>query len=88
MCTYIAEFDIGVYFEANGHGTIVFSEAAQSLIKVRNAQPYFIFEPVFWIQIRNQIGFVFSSFVDQDLHSKIRVRIRIHTIKIRGNLLY
>ena len=28
------EFDIGVYFEANGHGTVVFSQAAQKLIKV------------------------------------------------------
>jgi len=27
------EYDIGVYFEANGHGTIIFSEHAQSLIK-------------------------------------------------------
>lgn len=27
------EFDIGVYFEANGHGTVVFSENAKNLIK-------------------------------------------------------
>lgn len=25
-----AQFDIGVYFEANGHGTILFSEDAQT----------------------------------------------------------
>lgn len=27
------EYDIGVYFEANGHGTIVFSENARETIK-------------------------------------------------------
>ncbi|KAM9783039.1 phosphoacetylglucosamine mutase [Neosynchiropus ocellatus] len=27
------EFDIGVYFEANGHGTVLFSEAAQAKIR-------------------------------------------------------
>lgn len=27
------DFDIGVYFEANGHGTIVFSDAAQAKIR-------------------------------------------------------
>lgn len=27
------EYDIGVYFEANGHGTIIFSDKAQKLIK-------------------------------------------------------
>jgi len=27
------EYDIGVYFEANGHGTVIFSEEAQKLIK-------------------------------------------------------
>jgi len=27
-----ARFDIGVYFEANGHGTVLFSDAAQQLI--------------------------------------------------------
>ncbi|GFN95408.1 phosphoacetylglucosamine mutase-like, partial [Plakobranchus ocellatus] len=26
------DFDIGVYFEANGHGTVLFSDAAQKLI--------------------------------------------------------
>lgn len=26
------EFDIGVYFEANGHGTVVFSEEAEAKI--------------------------------------------------------
>lgn len=26
-------FDIGVYFEANGHGTVVFSEKAESAVK-------------------------------------------------------
>lgn len=26
------EFDIGVYFEANGHGTIVFKDSAVSII--------------------------------------------------------
>jgi phosphoacetylglucosamine mutase len=30
-----ARFDIGVYFEANGHGTILFSDSAQDLIKNR-----------------------------------------------------
>jgi len=29
------EFDIGVYFEANGHGTVVFSEKAEKLIRER-----------------------------------------------------
>ena len=27
------EFDIGVYFEANGHGTVVFSKKAKKAIK-------------------------------------------------------
>lgn len=27
------DFDIGVYFEANGHGTVLFSDAAESKIK-------------------------------------------------------
>nr|CAD7262585.1 unnamed protein product [Timema shepardi] len=27
------EFDIGVYFEANGHGTVIFSQTTSSLIK-------------------------------------------------------
>lgn len=27
------EYDIGVYFEANGHGTIVFSEHAKESIR-------------------------------------------------------
>merc|ERR1719204_418572 len=27
------DFDIGVYFEANGHGTVIFSQHAQKLIK-------------------------------------------------------
>jgi phosphoacetylglucosamine mutase len=30
-----ARFDIGVYFEANGHGTVLFSDTAQQLIKTR-----------------------------------------------------
>lgn len=36
------EFDVGVYFEANGHGTVVFSETAQGLIKVRNRANFFV----------------------------------------------
>ena len=28
------EYDIGVYFEANGHGTVIFNQQAQKLIKV------------------------------------------------------
>ena len=27
------DFDIGVYFEANGHGTVIFSESATNKIK-------------------------------------------------------
>ena len=27
------DFDIGVYFEANGHGTVVYSDSAQDSIK-------------------------------------------------------
>lgn len=27
------EFDVGVYFEANGHGTVVFSPAASKAVK-------------------------------------------------------
>ena len=27
------DFDIGVYFEANGHGTVIFSTKAQQLIR-------------------------------------------------------
>ena len=27
------DFDIGVYFEANGHGTVLYSPAAQTMIK-------------------------------------------------------
>ncbi len=32
------EFDIGVYFEANGHGTVIFSEEAESKIRNEAAQ--------------------------------------------------
>lgn len=32
------EFGVGVYFEANGHGTIVFSEEAQRLIRARGGE--------------------------------------------------
>jgi phosphoacetylglucosamine mutase len=28
------EFDIGVYFEANGHGTVVFKESAVKTIHI------------------------------------------------------
>jgi phosphoacetylglucosamine mutase len=31
-------FDIGVYFEANGHGTVLFSEECMSRIRAREAQ--------------------------------------------------
>ncbi|XVF18661.1 hypothetical protein REPUB_Repub11eG0042100 [Reevesia pubescens] len=31
-----AQFDIGVYFEANGHGTILFSESCLSWLEARN----------------------------------------------------
>ena len=27
------EYDVGVYFEANGHGTVIFSDKAQQLIR-------------------------------------------------------
>ena len=27
------DFDIGVYFEANGHGTVIFSSKAESLVR-------------------------------------------------------
>ncbi|KAF0300505.1 Phosphoacetylglucosamine mutase [Amphibalanus amphitrite] len=33
------DFDIGVYFEANGHGTVVFSSAAQRKIAEAGADP-------------------------------------------------
>ncbi|XP_037093151.1 LOW QUALITY PROTEIN: phosphoacetylglucosamine mutase-like [Pollicipes pollicipes] len=33
------DFDIGVYFEANGHGTVVFSEAAMQKIEHARADP-------------------------------------------------
>lgn len=32
-----AEFDIGIYFEANGHGTILFSEAFLSWLEVKSS---------------------------------------------------
>jgi len=32
------DFDIGVYFEANGHGTVVFSDKAQTLIKEKGGE--------------------------------------------------
>lgn len=39
-------FDIGVYFEANGHGTIIFDPAAEA--KIRAHKPYVSpSEPVF-----------------------------------------
>lgn len=28
------EFDIGIYFEANGHGTVLFSSSAQQRLQV------------------------------------------------------
>ncbi|XWS10913.1 hypothetical protein CRYUN_Cryun38cG0039200 [Craigia yunnanensis] len=33
-----AQFDIGIYFEANGHGTILFSESCLSLLEARNKE--------------------------------------------------
>ncbi|KAJ8270540.1 hypothetical protein GJAV_G00116110 [Gymnothorax javanicus] len=33
------DFDIGVYFEANGHGTVLFSQAAQERIQQLSADP-------------------------------------------------
>ena len=30
------EFDIGVYFEANGHGTVIFSERALAAARERS----------------------------------------------------
>jgi len=32
------DFDIGVYFEANGHGTVVFSESAMSIIREKGGE--------------------------------------------------
>jgi len=32
------DFDIGVYFEANGHGTVVFSESAMNIIKEKGGE--------------------------------------------------
>jgi len=32
------DYDIGVYFEANGHGTVVFSESAMKLIKEKGVE--------------------------------------------------
>jgi len=32
------QFDVGVYFEANGHGTVVFSEKAVELIRARGGE--------------------------------------------------
>lgn len=29
------EFDIGVYFEANGHGTVIYSKTAEEAIKAK-----------------------------------------------------
>lgn len=33
-----AEFDVGIYFEANGHGTVLFSEKAQELFKSKRKE--------------------------------------------------
>ena len=33
-----AQFDIGIYFEANGHGTILFSESCLSSLEARNKE--------------------------------------------------
>ena len=33
------DYDIGVYFEANGHGTVLFSEKTMDQFKKRMAQP-------------------------------------------------
>ncbi|XP_068667447.1 phosphoacetylglucosamine mutase isoform X2 [Aristolochia californica] len=33
-----AEYDLGIYFEANGHGTILFSEKLLSWLETRNAE--------------------------------------------------
>ncbi|KMZ74694.1 Phosphoglucosamine mutase [Zostera marina] len=36
-----AEYDIGIYFEANGHGTILFSDTFLSMIEARVNEPMF-----------------------------------------------
>lgn len=36
------EFDVGVYFEANGHGTVVFSTAASEAIKKATLDERFV----------------------------------------------
>ena len=30
-----SEYDIGIYFEANGHGTVLFSEKVLSMLEAR-----------------------------------------------------
>ena len=32
------DFDVGVYFEANGHGTVLFSDSAMEMINIRTGR--------------------------------------------------
>lgn len=38
------DFDIGVYFEANGHGTVIFSPTATDMIKKAASDETYYFE--------------------------------------------
>ena len=53
------EFDVGVYFEANGHGTVVFSPAATEAVKAAVADERYN------IKLRNTIlaGLIFTHFI-------------------------
>jgi phosphomannomutase len=53
------EFDIGVYFEANGHGTVVFSERASQLIRAKYDLDIFFRHK---IEEKNQNTFMQNSF--------------------------
>jgi hypothetical protein len=41
------EYDIGIYFEANGHGTVIFSDYATKLIRSAAEEPRFGFTVYF-----------------------------------------
>lgn len=43
------EYDIGIYFEANGHGTVIFSDFATKRICCAAEEPRFGFNVYFYV---------------------------------------
>lgn len=74
------EYDIGVYFEANGHGTVVFSNNARNLIiQAGNDQRYTNFKNVKYLFLKPGLllyyidEFILSSLEGEKRQSVLRL---------------